>query len=249
MSPGTVTPRSGGHRPHPHIGLQTITRLLQGEVLHRDSLGSEQVVRPGQLNLMTAGRRVSYSEETREVYQGDLYGLQLWVAQLTESCDGPAALEHHAELPGFELENGNATVLGGELPGCASPARRDTDHVAVHLDLWARASTIPLVAAHQYALAVLEGVISVGGQELVPGQLGYLGTGQDELLMATQARARVFLIGGEPFPEALLIWWNYVARTREEITDAHRSRVSDDDRFGRSPRLDRILTADLPWAR
>lgn len=168
------SPERPGHRPHPHIGLQTITWLLQGEVLHRDSVGSEQVIRPGQLNLMTAGRGVSHSEETREVYEGDLYGLQLWVAQLTESRDGPAAFEHHAELPGFELENGNATVLVGELPGCASPARRDTDHVGVHLDLWSRASTVPLVAAHEYALAVLEGVISVGGQEFVPGQLGYL---------------------------------------------------------------------------
>lgn len=244
------SPERPGHRPHPHIGLQTITWLLQGEVLHRDSLGSEQVIRPGQLNLMTVGRGVSHSEETREDYEGDLHGVQLWLAQPTESRDGPAAFEHHAELPGFELENGNATVLVGELPGCASPARRDTDHVGVHLDLWSRASTVPLVAAHEYALAVLEGVISVGGQELVPGQLGYLGTGRDELLMATQARARVLLIGGEPFPEALLIWWNYVARTREEITDAHRSWVSDDDRFGTvaSP-LERILTADPPWAR
>jgi redox-sensitive bicupin YhaK (pirin superfamily) len=96
---------------------------------------------------------------------------------------------------------------------------------------------------------VLEGTVSAAGQALEPGWLGYLGTGRVELVLGTRSRARVLLIGGEPFREALIMWWNYVARTREEITAAHRSWVSDDDRFGSVPSpLERIITEDPPWA-
>lgn len=249
MGPAPVVSQRGlDIGPHPHIGLQTVTWLLRGEVLHRDSLGSEQVIRPGQLNLMTAGRGVSHSEETSGVYEGELHGVQLWVAQPDATRDGPAAFEHHAELPGVELDNGHATVLLGELMGTTSPARRDTDHLGVDLDLRSGASAVPLVAAHEYALAVVEGTVSAGGQKLGPGWLGYLGTGRDELVLATPTRARVLLIGGEPFPEALIMWWNYVARTREEITAAHRSWVTADDRFGTvTSSLARIVTEDPPW--
>lgn len=250
MGPAPVVSQRGlDIGPHPHIGLQTVTWLLRGEVLHRDSLGSEQVIRPGQLNLMTAGRGVSHSEETRGVYEGELHGMQLWVAQPDTTRDGPPAFEHHAELPRIDLDNGRATVLVGELIGTASPARRDTHHLGVDLDLQPGASAVPLVAAHEYALAVLEGTVSAGRQKLVTGWLGYLGTGRDELVLATQTPARVLLIGGEPFFAPLIMWWNYVARTREEITAAHRSWVTADHRFGTvtSP-LDRIVTKDPPWA-
>jgi quercetin 2,3-dioxygenase len=102
--------------PHPHMGLQTVTWLLAGEVVHRDSLGSEQVIRPGQLNLMTAGHGVSHSEEHTGAYRGDLHGVQLWVAQPEFSRHGPPEFEHHAELPRVDLGPGSvATVLVGEL--------------------------------------------------------------------------------------------------------------------------------------
>src|SRR3954453_20299445 len=111
MGPGQVTPEQGlDIGPHPHIGLQTVTWLLRGEVLHRDSLGSEQVIRPGQLNLMTAGAGVSHSEETRGVYEGEVHGVRLWVAQPEATRSGVPAFEHHAELPQVELANGDATV-------------------------------------------------------------------------------------------------------------------------------------------
>src|SRR6478609_96005 len=109
MGPGAVTAEHGlDIGPHPHIGLQTVTWLLHGEVLHRDSLGSEQVIRPGQLNLMTAGRGVSHSEETRGVYDGVLHGVQLWVALPDATRHGAPAFEHHFELPRIELGDGEA---------------------------------------------------------------------------------------------------------------------------------------------
>ncbi len=122
--------------PHPHMGLQTVTWLLAGEVVHRDSLGSEQVIRPGQLNLMTAGHGVAHSEEHTGAYRGDLHGVQLWVAQPSSTRHGAPAFEHHPELPKLALgPETTATVLVGELAGTASPARRDTDHLGTDLDL------------------------------------------------------------------------------------------------------------------
>src|SRR5436190_8491140 len=136
MGPAAVTEEHGlDIGPHPHIGLQTVTWLLAGEALHRDSLGSEQLLRPGQLNLMTAGHGVAHSEEATGSYRGDLHGIQLWVAQPDATRDGPPAFEHRAELPRVELDGAVATILVGDLAGTPSPARRDTDHVGAQLDV------------------------------------------------------------------------------------------------------------------
>lgn len=249
MGPGAVTAEKGlDIGPHPHIGLQTVTWLLRGEVLHRDSLGSEQVIRPGQLNLMTAGNGVSHAEETRGVYEGEVHGVQLWVAQPEATRHGDPAFEHLDALPEVELANGAATVLVGHLGSTSSPARRDTDHIGVDLDLRAGTTTVPLEARHEHAVTVLEGEVMIGERSLGPGVLGYLGMGRDELALTATAPARVLLIGGVPLPEPLLMWWNYVARTREEITRAHHDWVAAHERFGTvaSP-LERIITDGPTW--
>jgi redox-sensitive bicupin YhaK (pirin superfamily) len=127
MGPAEVTEEGGlDIGPHPHIGLQTVTWLLSGEVLHRDSLGSEQTIRPGQLNLMTAGRGVAHSEEGTGKYRGEAHGIQLWVALPQATRQGDPSFEHHAELPHVELPGGQATVLVGQFGPASSPARRDT---------------------------------------------------------------------------------------------------------------------------
>src|SRR5688572_19989954 len=145
MGPAAVTEERGVDiGPHPHTGLQTVTWLLAGEILHRDSLGSEQVIRAGQLNLMTAGHGVSHSEEATGRYRGELHGIQLWVAQPEATRHGAAAFEHHTELPQVELDGGDATVVVGALAGTTSPARRDTDHVAAELVLRPGGATVPL---------------------------------------------------------------------------------------------------------
>jgi hypothetical protein len=251
MGPASVTEDRGlDIGPHPHTGLQTVTWLLAGEVLHRDSVGSEQVIRPGQLNLMTAGAGVAHAEEATGSYAGPLHGVQLWVAQPEATRHGPAAFEHHPELPQVELDATVATVLVGDLAGTASPARRDTDHLGVDLALRAGRTTLPLQASHEHAVVVLEGAVEVDGTVVEPGRLAYLGTDRDELCLTARAGARAVLLGGVPFDERILMFWNFVARTQDEVDAAVASWQSDDDRFGDvgSP-LDRIPSPLPPWSR
>ncbi len=250
MGPGSVSSEHGlDVGPHPHIGLQTVTWLLQGAVLHRDSLGSEQIIRPGQLNLMTAGHGVSHSEETAGVYRGELHGVQLWVAQPSATRNGDAAFEHHPELPQAAVGSGVATVLVGSFLGASSGARRDTDHLGVELHLLPGRTEVPLDPEFEYGLVCLDGTVGVGGRNLDPTGLGYLGLGRDQLPLDAPEPVRVLLIGGRPFPELLLMWWNYVARTRDEIAAAHRAWLAGESRFGQvaSP-LERMVTAGPPWA-
>jgi redox-sensitive bicupin YhaK (pirin superfamily) len=249
MGPAEVTEEHGVDiGPHPHMGLQTVTWLLDGEVLHRDSLGSEQLIRPGQLNLMTAGHGVAHAEEATGSYRGPIHGVQLWVAQPSSTRDGEAAFEHHAELPKVELGSSTATVLVGELGGAVSPARRDTRHVGADLDLASGQTTLPLEATYEHALVVFDGEVQIDGRAVTPGHLAYLGSARDELGLTVSAPARALLIGGEPFEERLLMWWNFVARTREEVSAARDDWMAGDDRFGAvTSRLDRIGVGKPPW--
>lgn len=250
MGPATVDERGLGVAPHPHIGLQTVTWLLEGEALHRDSLGTEQVIAPGQLNLMTAGRGVAHSEEGTGRYRGAMHGVQLWVAQPSTTRDGAPAFEHHAELPTVELENGSATVLVGEVTGVSSPARRDTDHWGAELDLRGGTTIVPLHDHHEHALVALAGRVLVDATVLEPGHLAYLGAGRDELGVDAVDMARVLVIGGAPFDEQVLMWWNFVARTREEITAAHADWTAASERFGRvASGLPRIDVDPPPWSK
>lgn len=198
---------------------------------------------------MTAGHGVSHSEETEGVYTGALHGIQLWVAQPEATRDGEPAFEHIAELPRTGLQRGIATVLVGEFVEVSSPARRDTDHMGVELELRSGPTDIPLEREFEYGVVVLDGAVSVAGRSLVPPTLGYLGVGRDELRLEVADAARVLLIGGRPFPEPLLMWWNYVARSRAEVVDAHHAWTTGEGRFGHvaSP-LAPMSTAGPPWS-
>ena len=249
MGPADATPTHGlDVGPHPHCGLQTVTWLTQGEVLHRDSLGTRQLIAPGQLNLMTAGRGVSHAEEATGSYAGPVEGIQLWVAQPAATRDGDPAFEHHADLPVVDLAGGRATVLVGTLDGTTSPARTDSAMVGAELLLEGPA-TVALDPAFEHGLVVLDGAVEVDGEVFTPGHLGYLAPGPASLALAPEPAARVMLLGGVPFPEPIVMWWNYVARDRAEVTRAHRAWLADDGRFGTvdSP-LERV-TVDLPpWS-
>jgi redox-sensitive bicupin YhaK (pirin superfamily) len=250
MGPVTVSEDEGVDiGPHPHTGLQTVTWLVAGEVLHRDSLGSEQPIRPGQLNLMTAGHGVSHSEERTGRYRGDLHGIQLWIAQPEATRHGAAAFEHHADLPRADLGTAVATVLVGALADAVSPARRDTEHVGAELALRPGRTVVPLDPRWEHALVVLSGALTIDGARVAPGHLGYLGRGLDELPVTTEVATTTLLIGGAPFEEEIHMWWNFVARTRDEIRTARDQWMADDGRFGsvRSP-LPRIPVGPPPWA-
>jgi quercetin 2,3-dioxygenase len=235
--------------PHPHMGLQTVTWLLAGEVLHRDSLGSEQVIRPGQLNLMTAGSGVAHAEEATGSYSGPLHGVQLWVAQPSETRAGPASFEHRSDLPVVELDNCEATVLVGRFGDELSPARLDTGHVGADLRLRPGPIVLPLESGGEYALIVTEGAVSVGDQTALPGRLAFLGAGRNELRVSVLEPSRALLLGGRPFPDRLLMWWNFVARTREEIDAAYRDWAARSSRFGEvASSLPRVEVEPPAWS-
>ncbi|MCW2679714.1 MAG: Pirin family protein [Frankiales bacterium] len=219
--------------PHPHTGLSTVTYLLDGQVLHRDSLGSEQVIRPGQLNLMTAGNGLSHAEEPTGRYRGQLHGVQLWVAQPEQTRHGAPAFEHHEELPRVELPGADATVLVGSFAGATSSARADTALLGVSLDLRPGATEVALEASYEHLLVVLDGVLVLDDQPVEPGRSAYLGPGRDQVLLTAPDGARVLLLGGEPFEERIVMWWNFVGRSREEVAEAGRQWTAADDRFGR----------------
>ncbi len=243
-----VTPgASFGIGPHPHMGLQTVTWLLAGELLHLDSLGSEQLIRPGQLNLMTAGHGVAHAEEDPARAE-EVHAVQLWVAQPAATRDGPPAFEHHAALPRLDLDGAEATVLVGDFGGAGSPARRDTEHMGVELALRPPGAEVPLRAADEHALVVLQGAVAVDGVRVEPGVLAYLGQGRDGCRFGVDAPARALLLGGVPFPEPILMWWNFVGRSRDELGEARRQWAADDGRFGRvHSSLERIEVGPPPW--
>lgn len=229
-----------GIGPHPHIGLHTVTWLLEGELVHRDSLGSEQAIRPGQLNVMSAGRGIAHAEETA-VRGATHHGVQLWVAQPETTRWGDPAFAHHDELAQVDLATGTATVLVGALSDVASPARADTPLVGVELELRVGTSLVELDPGFEHAVVVMSGAVEVDGQTIVPGRLGYLGRGRGELSVAATEPTRALLIGGEPFEATPLIWWNYVARDWDEVQQAHDDWQAGSDRFGQTgSRLDRI---------
>jgi quercetin 2,3-dioxygenase len=218
--------------PHPHIGLQTVTWLLEGEVLHKDSLGSEQLIRPGQLNLMTAGSGIAHSEETPSRNSGRLHGVQLWVALPDARRRGAPGFEHHAELPVVVLGGAQAVVFLGELDGTHSPAKAYSKMVGA--DIVARSDGdvhVPLDPAFEHALFLIDGAVALGARALEPSTLYYLGTGRDGVTLTARKGLRLLLLGGLPFGERILMWWNFVGRTPEEITDA-RNDWEQGTRFG-----------------
>jgi hypothetical protein len=232
MGPVAVTGEHGlDVGPHPHMGLQTATWLIEGEALHRDSLGTEQLLAPGQLNLMTAGHGIAHSEEATSHFTGQLQGIQLWIALPEATRSGPPAFEHHATLPRLDLGGAEALLFMGDLEGQVSPARHDTPLFGADLSIHA-AVEIPLRPDFEHALIALEGAARIDGVVLEPGHLGYLGAGRDQLDLDSVGSTRAILMGGEPFGETVAMWWNFVGRSRHEFIDAYRSWADDDGRFG-----------------
>ncbi|WP_345025362.1 pirin family protein, partial [Nonomuraea roseoviolacea] len=207
--------------PHPHTGLQTVSWLLSGEVLHRDSLGSLQVVRPGQLNLMTAGRGISHSEESREEL---LHGVQLWVALPDGARGMEPGFEHHADLPRVSGPGFTATVIMGSFAGAASPATALTPLAGAEVAV-SGAAELPLDPAFEHGLLLLDGEV----EPLERGPLLYLPPGRTGLSL--NGDGRVLVIGGEPFAEEIVMWWNFVGRDHDEIV-AFRKEWMEGDGFG-----------------
>lgn len=220
--------------PHPHVGLQTVTWPLAGQIRHRDSLGTDVVVRPGQLNLMTSGTGIAHSEVSLGK-QTLLNALQLWVALPGGTAGGPPRFEQHRDLPVVEAAGWRATVLVGALPGVpalASPAWVHTPLLGVDLVVDAGADLhLPLRPDFEHAVLVLEGAVRVADTDVGDGVLLHLGTGRSQVRVTTAGGARVLLLGGEPFAEDLVMWWNFVGRSHEDVAQA-RADWEDQGRAG-----------------
>ncbi|WP_136519677.1 pirin family protein [Cellulomonas telluris] len=211
--------------PHPHTGLQTVTWLFEGQVLHRDALGSEQTIVPGQLNLMTAGRGVCHSEEGTPALlgpSGRLHGVQLWTVLPDAHRHGPRDFEHVAQVPAVDVGAARVQVFLGSLAGATSPARAYSPLVAAQVDAPAGATVhLPVDPGFEHALIVDAGDVVLAGTPVPPAWLGYVAPGRDTLVLEVGDRPlRAVLVGGTPFDEQVLMWWNFVGRTHDEVVEA-----------------------------
>ncbi|PPI42215.1 MULTISPECIES: pirin family protein [unclassified Rathayibacter] len=213
--------------PHPHTGLQTVSWLFEGEIEHRDSVGSLAVVRPGELNLMTAGRGISHSE----VSTGGapvLHGVQLWVALPEEARLVDPFFEHHRGVP-VDLPGALVRVFVGGMLGASVPASTFTPLVAAQIDLEPGARVeLPVEESWEYGVLVDAGPVAVEGADVPRTDLAYLAPGRSHLVLtAGDAGARVVLLGGEPFAEELVMWWNFVGRSHDDVAAARERWQSD----------------------
>jgi len=222
FGPDDVSGRPGMQvPPHPHTGLQTVTWLVDGEIEHRDSLGSVQPIVPGQLNLMSSGYGIAHSEWSAPDHPAALHGLQLWLALPGPARHGEARFEHHAQLPVIHDGDLTTTVVVGDLGPVRSPAGVYTPVVGAELVLTASGRhRIEVDPSFEHAVLVMSGTARVADADLAPGSLLYLGRGRSQLPVEAREPTRLFLLGGEPFEEPLVMWWNFVGASHEEIVQA-----------------------------
>ena len=221
-------------RPHPHINLATVTYLFEGEILHRDSLGSVQVITPGAINLMLAGSGIVHSERQPPVVRASTHrahGLQLWLALPEQDEEVDAAFYHHpaSDIPALEVDGVSVRILMGSAYGLTSPVRTFAETLYVEASLQAGQS-LALPAATERALYVVEGSLGVRDQTLPEHTMAVFSPRKDVVLQATTA-SRIAIIGGEPVGERHL-WWNFVSSRRERIEQAKR-----DWQEGRFPKV------------
>ncbi|MFJ9315298.1 pirin family protein [Pimelobacter simplex] len=216
--------------PHPHTGLQTVSWLFTGEIEHRDSAGNVAMVRPGEVNLMTAGHGISHSEVSTP-RTTVLHGAQLWVALPATDRDTAPGFEHYApdEVTG---DGWRARVFLGSLLGDSSPVRTFTPLLGAELVLDPGTTLrVPVDASYEHGVLVDLGGVSVAGVDVAAAELAYVPTGADEIVLVAGAEgARLLVLGGPPFGEAIVMWWNFVGRTHDEVVayrEAWQTQITD----------------------
>jgi hypothetical protein len=201
-----------------------VSWLFQGLVLHRDSLGSRQLVRPGELNLMTAGGGITHSEESAAGRPPLLHGLQLWIALPEPQRHGAPRFAHHAGLPVVREGRASVTVVIGEYRGERSPAEVFSPLAGYEVAVPGGDDfVLPVREDFEHGVIAVDGSAVVAGALIAPGLLAHVPAGRPDIRLSPaggRRLARFFVIGGEPLRERLLMWWNFVARSGEEITQA-----------------------------
>ena len=243
MGPVTFPPGSGvSVRPHPHIGLATITYLFEGEITHRDSLGYRQVIRAGAVNWMTAGRGIVHSERSppERVASGSrLHGIQTWVALPIEHEECEPRFEHYPaeRIPESSVDGARVRVIIGEAYGLTSPVRTASDTLYVEVNLAAGSSLTVPEAHDEVGVYVVEGGVRIGERSLDEGSLAAIRHGSPAVVRAT-TDARVMLLGGAALPGERIIWWNFVTSSAERLEQAKRDwkaqrfpMIEDEDEF------------------
>jgi hypothetical protein len=232
--PDDVTPGPGMDvPPHPHTGLQTVSWLFAGEVEHRDSLGTHALVRPGELNLMTSGEGICHSEVSTPATTV-LHGVQLWVALPDSRRHGARDFQHYAP-PAIGLGAATARVFLGTLAGERSPVSTFSPLVGAEVTLEAHARLrLPVEPEYEHGVLVDAGPVSLSGARLERSELGYLppGPATMELVNLTGDPARILLLGGAPFDEDIVMWWNFVGRSHQEIVAFRSAWEAGLDQFG-----------------
>lgn len=237
--------------PHPHIGLQTITWLFSGELTHLDSLGYQQPLRAGQLNLMTAGNGISHAEIADEQVEHALHGLQLWAALPEHHEAIEPDFEHHRELPHFALDGVTAELIIGDYGKHKSPATCYHPTLALLLTTpKVQTVEIALEREFEYAIYVVEGSVHSHKQTVKPHQLVYLGANRKHIQLELAADSRVLILGGVPFAEPVVMWWNYVSHSGDRLRQADADWRAGHRRFGEIPRYHgaRTLGPEIPAA-
>lgn len=236
--------------PHPHAGLQTVTWLFQGEVEHHDSGGAHVVVRPGEVNLMTAGHGIAHSEVSTAATPV-LHGVQLWVV-LPEADRGlPRALQHHAAPEARPAPGVRLRVFVGALAGQASPVRTRTPLLGAQLLLAAGTTwRVDVPAGHEHAVLVDEGVVRMDGTTLRAGELGVRDAGPGTLELSAETDVRLVVLGGEPYDEQIVMWWNFIGRDHDDVVAQREAWQAGSSRFGDVPgypgKLTRLPAPTLP---
>lgn len=246
LGPVDIRDHDGMHvDAHPHTCLQTFTWMMAGEVLHRDSLGSDQLIRPGQVNLMTAGRGIAHTEDSLE---GEcLHGAQLWIALPPEQADIEPAFDHYPELPQWSRDGMAFTLLAGEAEGRRAPTRVYTPLVG--LDLHAASATrasLPLRPDFEYGLLPMQGSVRINNIDIDESRFAYIEPGGDSLEIVLPEGGRCLLVGGEPFPGTISMWWNFVGHSREHINQAYFDWQGGSGRFPPVPGARRRLDSPRP---
>lgn len=221
MGPAEATP-SFAVRPHPHISLATVTYLFAGEVMHRDSLGSEQLITPGAINWMTAGTGIVHSERAPRVATArELHGLQLWVGLPRAHEDTPPAFTHTpaAAIPQVEDAGALIRILAGSAYGATSPVKTLSPMFYVEVRL-AEGARVPVPAEHaDRAVYVIAGAVTMGDVRLEPRRMAVLNRGSTPVIFA-ETDAHVVMLGGEPLDGPRYMWWNFVSSSQERIKEA-----------------------------
>lgn len=224
--------------PHPHIGLQTFTWMIEGTMMHTDSIGSKQLIRPKQVNLMTAGYGISHTEVAPDT-ETRMHAAQLWIALPDDIINMAPQFDHYPVLPIVEKDNIEFTVLVGEFMDTVSPVQVHTELLGI--DFFAKEQTktrIPLNPKFEYGFMALEGDAIVNGHDLNSDNMVVLEPGISQIEVELPKGSRLLLIGGEPFESPILLWWNLVGRTQEELKTATEQWINQDARFGTIPDYD-----------